>query len=140
MCVRTCTCIRSVQTVTACMVLVYKLYMIADINLHLFVCVCVCVCVLLLQVKVRRQSEQQLMDMKSELYVTREQMERIKETETSLKSQLAIAEEVHVLQLHCMSFSLSVSLHVQCMNNLLLWLHVHSLHVMDNVHVLVIPD
>ena len=112
MCVRTCTCIRSVQTVTACMVLVYKLYMIADIDLHLFVCVCV----LLLQVKVRRQSEQQLMDMKSELYVTREQMERIKETEISLKSQLAIAEEVHVLQLHCMSFSLSVSLHVQCMN------------------------
>ena len=47
-----------------------------------------------LQTKMRRQSEQMVLELKSELLMSTEQLDKIKDTEATLRSQLSFAQQV----------------------------------------------
>ena len=49
---------------------------------------------MLAQTKVRRESEQQVLELKNELSISTEQLEMIKETEATLRTQLNFAQQV----------------------------------------------
>ena len=44
----------------------------------------------------RRQSEQTVLELKSELLMSTEQLNKIKETEATLRSQLSFAQQVYI--------------------------------------------
>ena len=47
-----------------------------------------------LQTKARNESDQRVMELKSELSLSTKQLERIRETEVTLRSQLCFAQQV----------------------------------------------